>query len=223
MRKEHMCYRLINDRLNKAGKTTPTPEHDKLLAYLFFCLAYGLQQDRDRIKYQDAQWSDPDTTFSMVLYHSGGETHDYCCSCIETLGGSWRRECGPVTTVYTKSQTERDELKSSFISLLNHAQEQLSGFYDKSPQEYFFLKTNPIIKEVFSTDNNHIVALTADIQDAVDKLCIEETMQKWADYERIRDYFEIVVEADSAAQIRVVFYRIRKQRKLVRYLKNLGL
>lgn len=48
-------------------------------------------------------------------------------------------------------------------------------------------------------------------------------MQPWADYERIRDYYEISVEDDGTAEIRVVFYRLRKQKKFVRYLKNLGL
>jgi hypothetical protein len=219
---EQMIYRPIHNRLQAAEKLTACSEQDKLLAYLFLCLAHALQRDRDRILYQDGQWSDPDTTFSMVLYRSGGETHDYCCSCIEALGGEWQRECGPVTTAYTESRAERDALKSGFISLLAQAEQRLSRIKGITPQEYFFLQTNPVIEAITSTDHNHFVVLRADVQDNVDMLCLTEALEPWADYERIRDHFEIIVQDDGMAEIRVIFYRLNKQRKFVRYLKKMG-
>ena len=67
------------------------------------------------------------------------------------------------------------------------------------------------------------MVIQTDVLDAVDRICAEETMQPWADYERIRDYYEISVEDDGTDEIRVVFYRLRKQKKFVRYLKKMEL
>ena len=84
------------------------------------------------------------------------------------------------------------------------------------------LHFNPVIKNVTSTNSKHYVALQADIHDAVDLFCLKETLDPWADYERIKDYHEITVGDDGKADIQMVFYRIRTRKKFLRYLKELG-
>lgn len=209
--RDGLYYKMLDYRLKTAGNSTPG--QDKLLDYLFLCLAYELKQDKDKIIYQEPVWSDPETTFSIVMYRSG-VTHECCCLCIETLGGSWQRECGPVTTAYSKSQEECDELKSRFISLLDNAQERLAGLNDKNPQEYFFLKTNPKIIRIEETPNNHFVFLKADIVDELDRHVCEAVLGNC----------EIsVIPDDEPSEIKLVCDRKKWRDQLVRYLKNLGL
>jgi len=222
MRDDHMYYRRINDRLEIAGNSTETPDQQKLVDYLFLCFAYELKKDRAEAVFQEPVWSDKKTTFSILINHAGGVSHDYCCSCIEAIGGSWNRECGVLTNACFESEAERDEAKNRFFDLLDQAKERLVLLFDRTPQEYFFMETSPVIKKIGSTPNNHYVELHADIHDAVDMLCMDETLQPWADYERIRDYYENSVNEDGEAEVRMVFYRVRKQKKFVRYLNNLG-
>jgi hypothetical protein len=214
-------YKQIDARLESAGGSTSAPDQDKLLDYLFFCLAYELKQDRDSVIFKEPEWTNAETSFSIVMYRSGHVAHDYCSSCIKALGAICRWECGPVKTACMQSKEERDEVKNKFESRLQNAQKQLAVLNGRTPQEYFFLKAHPVVLETASTDNNHFVILQADIRDAVDLLCVEETLTPWADYDRIRDYFEITVDDNSRAEIKVVLYRIRKQKKFIRYLKNL--
>ena len=218
-----MYYRMVNDRLETAGKSASAPDQDKLIEYLFFCLAYVLKESRETIQYGTSQYGDPETSFSIVMLNIDHVGYDYATECFRVLGIEPLRECGPVMSVEFETAGENDKFKEHFKSLLDRAEKELMLLNDKTPQEYFFLKTCPVIKEVASTDSKHFVVLQADVQDAVDRLCVEETMQPWTDYERIRDYYEISVEDDGTAEIRVVFYRLRKQKKFVRYLKKLEL
>jgi len=223
LRDEHLYYRSIMDRLEQTGKSIPAPDHDTLLAYLFLCYASALKNDRAGAKIQEPAWSDPATTFSIVMNNAGAVTHDYCCSCIEALGGTWERECGPVTNACLKSTVERNEVKNNFLSRLKRAQQKLKNLKGKTPQEYYFLKTSPVIREVASTASNHFVVILVEIQNAIDLLSVDEAFQPWADYERIRDYYTISLTDTGTGEIRIVFYRIRKQKMFVRYLQNLGL
>ena len=193
-----------------------------MLHYLFLCFAYELKKDNAEALFQEAGWSDKDTTFSILMNYAGGVSHDYCCSCIAALGGSWDRECGVLTNACFNSEAERDKGKTIFFELLDQAKERLARFVDRTPQEHFFIGTKPVIREIASTDNNHFMVIRTHVQDAVDMLCLEETLQPWTDYERIRDYFEITLD-DERAEVRMVFYRIRTQKKFVRYLNKLGI
>ncbi len=222
LRDKDICYRTVKNRLGTAEELSASSEQDKLLAYLFLCFVYLLRRNRANVAVEDAVWSDPETTFSIVIYHADGETHDHCCACIEALGAEWVRESGTTTAVSCESGTERDAVKNKFMILLNEARKRLARLRNRTPQEYFFLNTTPVIREIASTDNKHFVVLQADIQDAVDMLCVEETLQPWADYKRIRDYFEISGNDNGMAAIKMIFYRIRRQKEFIRYLQNLG-
>lgn len=223
-----MVYQLVTVRLSSAEKLLVGPDekkavyHEKLLAYLFLCFAYELKQDREELIYQEPVWSDPETTFSIVMYRSGFESFDYCCECIKALGGRYERECGPVTTVYAESQQERNRLKQDFLRLLAAAEKQLSELNGVTPQELHALKTHPVITEVSSTDNLHFIVLHAEILNSVDRLVWDEFLKPWRDDKRRRDYHEIECFADGTAEIRMKFYRLRKQKKVFRYLINLG-
>lgn len=223
-----MVYQLVTKRLSSTGKSLVGPDekkavfHEKLLNYLFLCFAYELKQDREELIYQEPVWSDPETTFSIVMYRSGFESFDYCCECIKALGGRFERECGPVTTVYTESQQERNRLKQDFLRLLAAAEKQLAGLNGVTPREFHAIKTHPVITEVSSTNNLHFIMLHAEILNSVDRLVWDELLKPWRDDNRIRDYYEIECFADGTAEIKMVFYRLRKQKKFFRYLINLG-
>jgi len=85
------------------------------------------------------------------------------------------------------------------------------------------LQLHPTIKKVASTNSNHFVVLQSEIKDDVDLISVKDVMKPWIDSERIRDHNEITFERDGVAEIRVVFYRIRTQKKFIRYLKESGI
>ncbi len=196
--------------------------HDKLLKYLFLCFAYEMNKDRDRVIFQDPVWSDPETTFSIVMNRSRPVAFDYCCLCIDALGGDYKRECGPVTTIYTESQDQRDKIKTNFQSLFHNAQKRLGDLDDKTPQEFYLLQLHPTIKKIASNDSNHFVVLRAYTKDAVDLIVVHDVMKPWIDFERVREHYKISFEGGSVAEIKVIFYRIRTQKKFIRHLKQLG-
>ncbi len=194
------------------GEHFEHPDKGKLLYYLFLCLVYELKNDNAEAILQEPVWSDPETTFSILLNYAGAVSHDYCCSCIEALDGKWRRECGTTTTAYMNSKVERDEVKNRFLALLDNAQRRLAGFYDRSPQEHYFLKTNPVLLGIDETPNNHFLFLRADIADGLDSSICNDLL---GDCE-----FD---ESDGkATTIKVSCYRKKWRSQLVRYLKNLG-
>ena len=182
-----------------------------------------MKKDRDRVIYQKPVRSDPESTFSIVINRSSTVSFDYCRLCINALGGENRRECGPVTTVYAKSQAQRDEIKTIFKSFLHDAQKRLGDLNTKTPQEFYMLQLQPTILEVDSTDSNHFVVIQFEIKDDIDLISVKDVMRPWINSERIRDHNGITFKGNGIADVRVVFYRIRTQKKFIHYLNKLGL
>ncbi len=78
-----MSYVKVTERLETAYQIcTSHDEHKrdyqtKLHEYLFLCLAYELSQHRDSIQLEDPKWSDPETTFSIVMYRTSYKGFGY--------------------------------------------------------------------------------------------------------------------------------------------------
>ncbi len=197
-------------------------KHIKLQEYLFLNLAYLLEESGAKIQFGNPQYGDAALGFAITMFRVGAKCYEYAIRCLQSLGEDPVRECGVTTSVTFYTPEENLEFRMRFKSLLDEAQKRLPSLNGKTPQEFYMLQLKPLITEIVSTDNKHCVALQADIHDAVDLLCLEETFEPWTDCERIRDYQEITIDDDGKADVHMVFYRIRTRKKFILYLKELG-
>jgi len=222
-------YQQIGNRLQEAGQhiTLSDDNHAqyqaKLIQYLFLNLAHQLKVDHEIIRYGNPHDDQNDNIFIIILNRSGHITFDYCAECISVLGSIADFGSGVTITVTFDTSEKKDAFKKAFITALAEAEEQLESAGDKTPQEYFILKSNPTVKEIFSTASNHIVVLNAEIRDAIDFLSWKEVLGPWKDNDRIRDFYEIRVQMNEPSEIRLIFYKKSKREQFLRYLKKIGL
>ena len=222
-------YQEIENRLQDCGQYVNQSDGNldqqqaKLIQYLFLNLVHIVRNSDDIIRYGQSQYHSADTSFTMVLYRIAHVGFDYANYGFHALGcPNAHNEAGPTISLQFSSQKERDAFKAKLMNVLEEAENQLNLLNDRTPQESYILKTNPVIVDTFSTNNEHIVLMNAKISDAVDFLALKECCEPWADNDRIRDYYEITVHPDKPAKIKLVFYRRRKRDKFLRYMKNLG-
>jgi len=222
-------YQQISHRLQEAGRyitmsdDTHAQYQAKLSQYLFLNFAYQLKINHENIRYANPHANQEETRFTIILNRSGYITFDYCAEGINTLGGIADFESGVVINVTFDRSEEMRQFNEAFIAALTDAEEQLELTGDKTPQEYFILKSTPTVKETFSTPSNHIVVLNAEIRDAVDFLSWKEGLEPWGDNDRLRDFYKITVHPDQLSEIRLIFYKKSKRKQFLRYLKNLGI
>jgi len=197
-------------------------DQEKLLQYLFLNLAYLLRESREVIKYENPQYGDPALGFAITVFRINNKFYDYADQCFRLMGKITVRECGITMSVSFDTSKENDSFRENFKLRMRQAEERLPALNGKTPQEFYLLHFNPVIKNVTSTNSKHYVALQADIHDAVELHCLREALDPWADYKRIKDYHEITVDDNCNADIQMVFYRIRTRKKFLRYLKELN-
>lgn len=224
-------YQEIENRLQDCAQyvtqmndDNQTQHHEKLLQYLFLNLVHIVRNSDDIIRYGTPQFSSAETGFTMVLHRIAHEGFDYVIYGFHALGppASTSREAGPTISLQFSSQKEKDAFKQSLLKVIENAEQQLDLLRERTPQEFYILKTNPVIVDTYSTQNEHIVLLNAKISDAVDFLSWKEILEPWADNDRIRDYYEITVHHDKPSEIKLIFYMRRKRDKFLKYLNNLG-
>lgn len=222
-------YQEIENRLHDCGQyvnqsiANHALQQAKLIQYLFLNLVHIVRNSDDIIRYGTPQYSSAETGFTMVLYRIAHEGYDYCVYGFHVLGcRNIHRECGPTISVQFDSSEEKEAFRAKLMNVLEEAEGQLNLLGDRTPQESYILKTNPVIVDTYSTQNEHIVVLNAIISDAVDFLAWKEILKPWADNDRIRDYYEITVHPDKPSEIKLIFYRIRKRDKFLRYMSKLS-
>jgi len=196
---------------------------NRLIEYLFICLAHILRESNQKIQYGTTQYGNPHTGFSITMFHIDHDGYYYAEKCFDILGKASLRECGPTMSVCFNTPEETNAFKNRFMAYMEQAEERLSELNGNAPQEFYALKANPKISEIISTQSNHIVLLKANFHDAIDELAFCEMMKPWTDIESIRDYFEIEDCDDGNAEIRVVFYKLKNQKRFIRYLATLGI
>jgi len=222
-------YQQIENRLEEAGQhiTLSDDSHAqyqaKLRLYLFLNFARQLKINHEIIRYGNPHDDRDDNKFTIILNRSGHITFDYCAECISALGGIADFGDGVTITATFDTSEEKKVFKKAFIAALTDAEEQLELAGDKTPQEYFILKSTPTVKKAFSTPSNHIVVLNAEIRDAVDFLSWKEGLEPWGDNDRLRDFYKITVHPDQLSEIRLIFYKKSKREQFLRYLKKIEL
>lgn len=222
-------YQEIENRLQDCGQYVNQSDgnldqlHEKLIKYLFLNLVHIVRNSDDIIRYGTPQYSSAETGFTMVLYRVAHEGYDYANYGFHALGcRNSHNECGPTISLQFDSSEEKEAFKQSLLKVLEEAEGQLNLLGDRTPQESYILKTNPVIVDTYSTQNEHITVLNTDIKDAVDFLAWKEILEPWADNDRLRDYYEIEIHPDKPDEIKLVFYRRRKRDKFLRYLSKLN-
>jgi len=195
---------------------TPEIRH-QLTEYLFLNVAYLLKKYNEQIHYGHPQYSSVDTGFTIFIFRVSFETYHYVIRSLESLGCKRIiRECGTTIAALSHTPEENITLKNQFMLLLAEANERLVGIGDKTPQEYYAHKTNPVIIDVYHTDHEHVVVLEA-VTDDFSRLvwgdigwgCILGNGGIDGDEERGRD------------KILVRFYKKRQRDRFVLYLRRL--
>jgi len=79
------------------------------------------------------------------------------------------RECGVTMSVSFDTPDENNAFSDLFKALVSQAEGLVHSLEDRTPQEHYFLQTNPIIKGIEDTQSNHYVLLQANVVDDIDE------------------------------------------------------
>ena len=197
--------------------------YGKLVRFFFLNMAYLLRESNETIQYGTTQYGDPEKGFSITMLKVDHSAYDYATECFMLLGGDPKRECGPTIASSFESVEDCEDFKSNFMSLLEDANDRLKKMLNLTPQEYSILKTAPTIQKAFSTDSKHYTVLSAMFSDISDMMIWENFLRPWNDTERVRDYSEVDADGDGTAEIIMTCYKLRKQKKFIKYLRGLGI
>ena len=185
--------------------------------YLFLNLAHLLKKYNEQVQYGYPQYSSSDTGFTIFIFRVSFETYHYVIRCLESLEcNRIIRECGNTIAALSDTPRENIALKNQFMLLLDEAEKQLVLLGGKTPQEYYALRTNPVIIEVYNTHHEHFVVLEAAI-DAFSRLIWDEI--GWG---RILENDGTGVAVDRE-KILVRFSKKRQRDRFLRYMRGLVL
>ena len=109
---------------------------------------------------------------------------------------------------------ENNAFRNQFKALFDQAEGLVHSLEDRTPQEYYFLKLNPVFLGIEDTQNNHFILLQAHVVDDVDERVLSEVLG---------DYEIVDMPDDESVEIRVKCYRKKWRDRLVRHLKQLGI
>jgi len=187
--------------------------HFKLQENLFLNLAYLLEESGEAIKFEHPQYGDPNLGFAITMFRVDHKAYDYADQCFRLLGKDPVRECGVTMSVTFDTPEETDVLRIRFKSLLEEAHSKLQGLFgSRTPQEHYFLKTNPVILGIDETPSNHFLFLRANVVDDLDRSICQDVLGDCEFDES--DYL--------LTKIKVSCYRKKWRDQQVRYLKEIG-
>ncbi len=207
MQNEHVTKEVLLGEFQSA-------KHIKSQEYLFLNLSYLLEESGAKIQFGEPQYGNPETGFSITMYRVGAKCYEYAVECLNALGKKPVRECGVTMSVSFDTPEENNAFRDRFQALMDQAEDLVHSLKDRTPDEHYFLKLNPIIKGIEDTPNNHFIFLQASVVDDVDERVLDEVL---GDYD-IDD-----MSYDEPVEIKMICYRKKWRDRLVRYLRGLGI
>ncbi|MBU1566850.1 MAG: hypothetical protein KJ630_14660 [Proteobacteria bacterium] len=196
----------------------PSNIRHQLTEYLFLNVGYLLKKHNEHIHYGHPQYSSAKTGFTIFIFRVSFETYHYVIRCIESLGCTRIiRECGTTIAALSNTPEENIALRNQFMLLLDEAEKQLILLGGKTPQEYYALKTNPVIIDIYNTDHEHFVVLEADLDPFSRLIWGELGFGKIIENVGIDGGVE-----DGCKKILVRFYKKGPRDRFVRYLRRIG-
>lgn len=187
-------------------------DEEKLLQYLFLNLAFLLDRYKQTIHYGAPYNTGVETGMAVTMFYIDNRAYEYAAECLTVMGKPPCRECGVTSSVTFETTEETDAFRNEFKSRVEQAKEQLAELDGKTPQEYFFLKTNPIIKDIKNTENNHFIYLQANIIDDLDRRVCKAVLGE----------HEIIDMTREITEIKVVCWRKKWRDRLAWCLRKLG-
>jgi len=110
------------------------------------------------------------------MFRVDHRAYDIAGECFNALGKDAKRECGVTMSVTFDTPEENDVLRIRFKSLLEEAHSKLQGLCSRTPQEHYFLKTNPVMIGMDETPGNHFLFLRADVVDDLDRSICQDVL-----------------------------------------------